>query len=70
MINRPLSLTVSCPFCLATLQLRRDKRGGRYFRCRSCLTAFFSSGVEVIAQLEKGGVFMFSVRTTADGQRG
>jgi hypothetical protein len=67
MINRAPDPAVSCPFCGAALRLRRDKRGGRYFRCGTCLTAFFASGPEVIAQLERGGTFMFSVQ--ADGRQ-
>lgn len=55
-------MNATCPFCKSSLPFRRDKRGGRYFRCNSCQTAFFFSGKSVIDSLEAGGSWSFSIK--------
>lgn len=57
-----MALNVQCPFCKGALPFRRDKRGGRYFRCGECQTAFFFSGKSVIDRLEGGGSWSFQVK--------
>ena len=59
--KEPLGV-VSCPFCGIPLPIRPDKRGGRYFRCGTCLIAFFCSGPEAIERLDAGGTFTLIVR--------
>lgn len=59
-----MALTVECPFCKGVLPFRRDKRGGRYFRCGGCQTAFFFSGKSVIDRMEAGGTW--SIRVESD----
>lgn len=57
-----MALHVQCPFCKGSLPFRIDKRGGRYFRCGVCQTAFFFSGKSVIDRLEEGGLWSFQVK--------
>ncbi|HKC93816.1 MAG TPA: hypothetical protein VKB81_07320 [Nitrospira sp.] len=61
-----MALIVQCPFCKESLPFRRDKRGGRYFRCGDCQTAFFFSGKSVIDELETGGSWSFRVKEDDD----
>lgn len=56
-----MGMVAKCPFCRSTLPFRRDKRGGRYFRCNQCQMAFFFSGSSVIDRLDSGGSWSFSV---------
>lgn len=56
-----MELFANCPFCEEWLPFRTDKRGGRYFRCGYCQTAFFFSGKKVIEELERKGTWTFSV---------
>ena len=56
-----MGMVAKCPFCSSTLPFRRDKRGGRYFRCNQCQTAFFFSGRTVIDRLETGGSWSFTI---------
>lgn len=56
-----MGMIAKCPFCRGTVPFRRDKRGGRYFRCNQCQTAFFISGHSVIDRLESGGNWSFSI---------
>lgn len=57
-----MALIVQCPFCKGTLPFRKDKRGGRYFRCGACQTAFFFSGKSVIDRLDEGGSWSFQIK--------
>jgi hypothetical protein len=63
-----MALVVDCPFCKRQVPFRRDKRGGRYFRCNECQLACFFSGKSVIDRLEAGGTWSFTITTdiTAD----
>jgi hypothetical protein len=61
-----MTLQAKCPFCSITGPFRRDKRGGRYFRCGTCQIAFFFSGKAIIDRLEGGGTWSFRVETGAD----
>jgi len=58
-----MGMIAKCPFCDSTVPFRRDKRGGRYFRCNQCQTAFFFSGRAVIDRLEEGGTWSFTIET-------
>jgi hypothetical protein len=57
-----MGLTARCPFCTSNLPFRRDRRGGRYFRCNQCQTVFFFSGHSVINRLEEGGSWLMTIK--------
>jgi len=56
-----MGMIVTCPFCESALPLRRDKRGGRYFRCNQCQLACFFSGRTVIDRLDEGGTWSITI---------
>jgi hypothetical protein len=63
-----MGMIVGCPFCRSNLPFRRDRKGGRFFRCNLCQLAFFISGKSVIDRLEAGCTWSFTITTdkTAD----
>ncbi len=65
-----MGMIVGCPFCGSNLPFRRDKRGGRFFRCNLCQFAFLISGQSVIDRLEAGGTWSFTIaRDTAPPEK-
>ncbi len=66
-----MALLVECPWCKHTVPFRRDRRGGRYFRCNECQLACFFSGKSVIDRLEAGGTWSLTITTdkTADNAK-
>jgi len=56
-----MGMIAKCPFCDSALPFRRDKRGGRYFRCNQCQLACFFSGRTVIDRLDEGGTWSLTI---------